>query len=194
MRGPVAPVYVPFLVGARQIRAPTRNVVSEGQSRAEPQRRSGEPMNTEQAQEPASYLLLRLGSEIYAVPGVSVRGIARWRALTPVPGAPAGLPGIINQRGFVMPVVNIHPLLGLPESPPDRATRYVLIQHDDVDLALLVDSVLDLVELSPTTFEALPVGLDPQRARFLSSIAHLDDQMLALLDLSAVIAALRAGD
>lgn len=149
---------------------------------------------TEQAQAPASYLLLRLGSEIYGVPGTCVRGVARWRAWTPVPGAPAALPGIINQRGFVMPVVNVHPLLGLPESPPDRATRYVLIHHDDVDLALLVDTVLDLVELLPTTFEALPAALDPQRARFLSGIARLDDQMLALIDLSAVIATLRAGD
>ncbi len=155
---------------------------------------SDEPMNTEQVQGPASYLLLRLGNEIYGVPGASVRGVARWRAVTPVPGTPAALPGIINQRGFVMPVVNIHPLLGLPESPPDRATRYVLIQHDAVDLALLVDTVLDLVELPPTSFEALPVGLDPQRARFLSNLARFDDQMLALIDLSAIIAALRAGD
>ncbi len=151
-------------------------------------------MSTEHAEGSVNHLLLRLGGEIYGVPGACVRGVARWRALTPVPGAPAALPGIINQRGFVMPVVNLYPLLGLPESAPDRATRYVLIEHDGIDLALLVDAVLDLVELSPTTFEALPMGLDPQRARFLSSIARLDDQILALIDLSAVIAALRTGD
>ena len=155
---------------------------------------SGSTIGAEVEHGGATYLLLRLGEEVYGVPGVCVREITRWHAPTTVPGAPPSLPGIINQRGFVMPVVNVHPLLGLPDVSPDRATRYVILQHEDVDLALIVDMVLDLLELPAATFQPLPAALDPQRARLLHALVWLDDQPVALIDLAALIATLRMGD
>jgi purine-binding chemotaxis protein CheW len=150
--------------------------------------------NTEGEQAGTTYLLLRLGEEVYGVTGTCVREITRWHAPTTVPGAPPALPGIINQRGFVMPVVNVRPLLGLPDDTPNRATRYVILQHEDVDIALIVDAVLDLLELQPATFQPLPAALDPQRARLLHALVRLDDQPVALIDLAALIATLRMGD
>ncbi len=155
---------------------------------------SGSTINTEGEQAATTYLLLRLSEEVYGVPGTCVREITRWHAPTTVPGAPPALPGIISQRGFVMPVVNVHPLLGLPDGAPDRATRYVILQHEDVDIALIVDAVLDLLELQPATFQPLPAALDPQRARLLHALVRLDDQPVALIDLAALIATLRMGD
>ncbi len=118
----------------------------------------------------------------------------RWRAPTPVPGAPEALPGIISQRGFIMPVVYIHTLLGLSVSPPDRSTRYVVVQYEDVDMALLVDAVIDLLDIPESAFESLPTALDPQRARLLHALARLDDKPLAVINLAALIAVLRVGD
>lgn len=141
-----------------------------------------------------SYLLFRLGDEIYGIPGNTVREVMRWHPPTPVPGAPAALPGIISQRGVVMPVVYVHTLLGLPESSPDRATRYVVVHYDAVDMALLVDAVIDLVDLPDAVFEPLPTALDPQRARFLHALARLDEKPLAVINLATLIAALRVGD
>lgn len=139
------------------------------------------------------HLLVRLGGELYALPGSNVREIMRWREPTPVPGAPPVLPGIINQRGAILPVVNAHMLLGLSAPPTDRATRYVLLQEGDVSLALLVDAVLDLMDLANFDQEPLPAALDPQRARLLRALTRWGGQPLALLDVTAMIAALRAG-
>jgi purine-binding chemotaxis protein CheW len=82
----------------------------------------------------------------------------------------------------------------LPDDTPNRATRYVILQHEDVDIALIVDAVLDLLELQPATFQPLPAALDPQRARLLHALVRLDDQPVALIDLAALIATLRMGD
>lgn len=155
---------------------------------------SGETTDVAHERTATNYLLLRLDTEVYAVPGACVREVTRWRVPTPVPSAPAILPGIISQRGFVLPVVNVHPLFGLPEMPPDRATRYVIIQYDDVDLALMVDAVLDLTDLPTSALEPLPAALDPQRARLLHALIRLDEQPVGLIDLAALIATLRTGD
>jgi purine-binding chemotaxis protein CheW len=144
------------------------------------------------AERPAiEVLLLRLEHELYAVPSASVREVARFRPWTPVPGAPVALPGIISQRGMILPVVEPRPLLGLDQLELTRAARLVIIVHGDVGLALLVDAVLDLVALPADTVEPSPSALDPARARFLHGVARYEDQPLGLLDLGELIAGLR---
>lgn len=138
-----------------------------------------------------SYLLINLGSELYAIQGTSVREIARWREAVPVPGAPALLPGIINQRGVVLPVVDMRVLFNFPDTPPDRATRYVIINHDEVDMALLVDSVTDLITLAASDQEPPPTGLDQQQAHLLQAVAHWENRLVGLLDPGAIITTLQ---
>ena len=138
-------------------------------------------------------LLLRLAGELYGVPSASVREVVRYRAYTPVPGSPPSLPGILSQRGTILPVVELRPLLGLAMVPVTRAARLVIVAHQEIDMALLVEAVLDLAALPADTLQPLPAALDPARARFLRGIAHYEQQPVALIDLDELIAGLRAG-
>jgi purine-binding chemotaxis protein CheW len=139
------------------------------------------------------YLIVHVGSERYAVPGAAIREVTRWRAPTPVPGAPPVLPGIISQRGVVLPVVDLRQLLGLAATEPDRAARYVIIHYDQADLALMVDAALDICHLTADDLAQPPVGLEPQRARLLSAVAQHAGQPLLVLNLAALLAALQVG-
>jgi purine-binding chemotaxis protein CheW len=136
-------------------------------------------------------LLFRVERELYAVPSTSVREIMRYRPWTPVPGAPASLPGIISQRGMILPVVEPRPLLGLEQVAITREARMVIILHNDIGMALLAETVLDLIVLPASTIEPVPSALDPARARFLRGIVHHEGQPIGLLDLDELIAGLR---
>jgi purine-binding chemotaxis protein CheW len=138
-------------------------------------------------------LLLRLAGELYGIPSASVREVVRYRAYTPVPRSPPSLPGILSQRGTILPVVELRPLLGLVIVPITRAARLVIVAHQDIDMALLVEAVLDLAALPADTLQPLPAALDPARARFLRGIARHEQQPVALIDLDELIAGLRAG-
>jgi purine-binding chemotaxis protein CheW len=138
-----------------------------------------------------AHLLVSVATESYALDGRCVREVMRWRTLTPVPGAPPVLPGILSQRGVVVPVVDLRVLLGLPAQSPDRATRLVLAHHAHTDLALLVDAVIDLVELSDP-FEPPPNAHTPT-ARLVGGVMRHGDRPLALLDLTALISAVQEG-
>jgi len=139
------------------------------------------------------FLVVRAADELYGLPGTSVREVMRWRAPTPVPGAPPVLPGIISQRGVVLPVVDLRLALGLPGAPPERSARLVIIQHEAGDLALFVDAVIDLVPLAAAARAQPPAALDPARARMLAAVARYADHPLALLNLAALIAAVQEG-
>lgn len=136
-------------------------------------------------------LLIRLADEIYALPSVYVREVGRYRAFTPVPGAPPLIPGIISQRGVILPVVDLRLVLGMPTVETTRSTRLVTVVYEDIDMALLVDAVIDLAALPPDAFGQPPAGLDPARARFLRAVAFYDDQTVAMLNVGEIVAALR---
>jgi purine-binding chemotaxis protein CheW len=141
-----------------------------------------------------TFLALQLADELYALAGHCVREITRWRMPTVVPGTPSSLPGIINQRGSILPVVVPHVLLGLiAPAGPERTTRYVIARHNETELALLVDAVLDLVDLPTARIEPLPDSFDPQRARLLQGLARFETRPLALIDLLALTSLLQAG-
>ena len=137
-------------------------------------------------------LLIQLAGELYAVPSSKVREVVRYRPYTSVPGAPPILPGIVSQRGLIVPIVELRPLLGLDAHDITRAARLVIMSHNDVDMAVLVEAVLDLASLPADTIESVPAALDPARARFLHGIAHHDEQPVAILDLDELIAGLRS--
>ena len=140
-----------------------------------------------------SYLLVQLADELYAIPDTMVREITRWREITIVPGAPPALPGIISQRGQVLPVVDLRRLLDMEHVAPDRQTRLVITHCEEADMALRVDAVLDLHHFAAEALEPVPGTLDPQRARLLRSVARHEEQPVAVLDVPEVITLLRAG-
>lgn len=136
-------------------------------------------------------LLVQIEQELYALPSASVREVARYRPWTPVPGAPSTLPGIINQRGMILPIVEPRPLLGLEQTELTRAARLVIVVHNEIGLALLVESVLDLTTFPAIAVEPVPAALDPARARLLRGILHQEHRPIGLLDLDELIASLR---
>ncbi len=141
------------------------------------------------AQSPTtSYLTVRLASEYYALPGTSVREIMRWRTPTPVPGAPPIIPGLINQRGQILTVIDARLLLGLTAAPPDRATRLIWIQHNAIDAALLVDAVIDLITITSEQLTSPPVNLAGSAQRVIQAVYQPDNDLpIAILDPAALL-------
>lgn len=109
----------------------------------------------------------------------------------PSPAPRQRSPGIISQRGVILPVVDLRLVLGLPTAETSRSTRLVTVAYEDVDMALLVDAVIDLAVVPGDAFGQPPAGLDPARARLLRAVALHEDQTVALLDVGEIVAALR---
>ncbi|ACL25281.1 MULTISPECIES: chemotaxis protein CheW [Chloroflexus] len=134
------------------------------------------------------YLLFRLTNELYALPGKAVREVMRWHTPTPIPGAPPLLPGLLNQRGQILPVIDLRLLLGLPATAPDRATRLIWVHQDDIDAALLADAVDDLIAIEPSLLEPPPAHLTGPAQRVIHAVFRYQEQPVALLDPAAVFA------
>jgi chemotaxis signal transduction protein len=103
----------------------------------------------------ASQLLLaRIGSFTYAVPTSAVERILRMAALTPLPGAPPGVVGVLNLQGAVLPAVDPRPRLDVP-TPVFDAEQHLVVMCAGTRYLLWVDRAERIVSVSPRQLQAV---------------------------------------
>ncbi len=137
--------------------------------------------------------LFALSGARFAVDVRSAREVAVFDDLTVVPGAPRLLLGVANLRGTVVPIVDVGPLLGLPELRPARSIRTLVLRDGPLLAAVAVETVLGLEPfddvLSP---DGPPAPQGHASPVLVSGWITWAGETLALLDVPRILAVLRA--
>jgi len=94
------------------------------------------------------YLSFRIASEAYGIDILQVQEIRSYEAPMRLPGAPAGVVGVINLRGVIVPVVDLRIHFG-SAAHVDRSTVVIVLNIAGSVIGAVVDAVTDVVELSP---------------------------------------------
>lgn len=138
--------------------------------------------------EKANFLIFRLADQLLAFPGKQAREILPFTAITWIPGATALLPGVMNVRGDVAAVLDARQLLGLPASEPQAGTAFlIMMQAGDGRTGLLADTIIDVAEVPVAeTVQSLPT-LDERFRRFALSQFVYEQQLVTVLDATALI-------
>ena len=83
--------------------------------------------------------IVSLGGELFTIDLQNVREVFVVESVTPVPGMPAGLIGVTNLRGSVVPLLDLRQMIGLAA---ENALKYaVVIKHGNWQVGVLVDTV-----------------------------------------------------
>jgi purine-binding chemotaxis protein CheW len=94
-------------------------------------------------------MLLRLGSERYAVELKEVAEVLPFLACTPAPGSPPSFLGMIDLRGELRAVLNMNYLLGIAEGPDGGSGFVLLLRRHSQKIGVKVDGIEDLIEVRP---------------------------------------------
>lgn len=125
-----------------------------------------------------------LAKEEYGVEINSVQEIIRATDITPVPGAPAHVRGVINLRGKIIPVVDLRKRFGLPEMEESDVQRIVVAELADKRLGMLVDSVSQVIKISSTIVEEIPEEATGVAENYIKGVGKLDERLIIILDLN----------
>jgi len=93
-------------------------------------------------------VLLKVDGQTYALHLEAVERVLRMAEITPLPGAPHVVEGVINMQGEVLTVVSIRRRLGLAERAVGISDSLVLARARKRRLAIIAESVLGVVERS----------------------------------------------
>ena len=129
----------------------------------------------------------RLGDEIYGVNVMQIREVLRYTEITPVPGAPFFVLGIINLRGNVVTVIDTRTRFGLPEGEIDNNTRIMIVEVGKQVIGMLVDSVAEVTYLKESEIEKAPNVGNEETSKFITGVCNKDDELLILIELERMI-------
>jgi purine-binding chemotaxis protein CheW len=130
-----------------------------------------------------------VGEALLGVPIQQIEEINRHFDLTPVPHGPDYVRGVINLRGEVVTVVDLRTILGLEPAELTRETRNVIVNFHGEHVGLIVDRVADVVAACSGDIDRLPANLSSADSRFYCGVYKLESELLALLDVEAVLTA-----
>jgi purine-binding chemotaxis protein CheW len=126
-----------------------------------------------------SGLRFALGAETYAVEPRHVREVLPLPRVTPLPGVPAFVRGIINVRGRIVSLLDLKPMLGLPDTGVSPTSSVIILQSSGMEFGLLADDILGLTAIPVSTLQPSLPTLTNVKAEYLLGVTA---QGLVLLD------------
>lgn len=102
------------------------------------------------------FISINLNNDFYCISLEYVKEILKDVSITKVPGTPDFIEGIMNLRGDYITVINVKNFLGLPAGNINEKKPVVIINSNELQLALLVDKVNELFEFQEIIQETSP--------------------------------------
>ncbi|MCM1282127.1 MAG: chemotaxis protein CheW [Muribaculaceae bacterium] len=145
-------------------------------------------LDTTVEKEKKQYIVVQIGSEKYGIDIGYIDNIVRMQKITRVPKAQVYFPGIINLRGEVVPVMSIRIKMGLEKDVFTNTTRIIILKIKDRGMiGVIVDAVCEVVTLSGEEIEPYDSHSSHGKEAFISGVGKKGDQLISLLELSAII-------
>lgn len=138
------------------------------------------------------YVTVTVGGQLLGLPISRVQDVFIATHITPVPLAPPEIVGLLNLRGRVVTAICMrrrlgHAATGKGAGGADCELTAVGIDQGGEAFALIVDTVGEVMRLSRTTFEPVPIHLDRAWTVLAKGVHRLDDRLLVVVDVDAVL-------
>ena len=133
------------------------------------------------------YLCFEVDGADYVIEVGSIKEIIVMCDITPVPGAPAYVKGIINLRGDISPVLSLRLRLMKPEKEYDSLSCIVVLDIDDQIIGLIVDSVTGTMHISGESIVPSPSKRSEYSEQFVTNVCKTDDGLKLLLDINKLL-------
>ncbi|HVG54199.1 MAG TPA: chemotaxis protein CheW [Vicinamibacterales bacterium] len=134
-----------------------------------------------------NYILFAVAGTTYALPSNQVAHVEMVEEITRVPNAASFVDGVVFSRGQVVPAVNLRVRFGFERAPRDLRTRLLVVQLGGRSVGLLVDACREFLTIPATGIQPPGEGLAGAGARYMSGIATLNDRLVVILNLGALL-------
>ncbi len=137
------------------------------------------------------YITFYVGDQFIGVPIYDVQEVLTAQTICPVPSSSKNIAGIINLRGQIVTVFNMHHLLEIEskDAAGDEEKEYmhVIVQGETELYSFQVDAVGDVVTIAKESLAPPPTNLAKQWVKCCFGIHHINNHMLAIIDKNPLI-------
>lgn len=134
-----------------------------------------------------SYILFELYGTTYAIKSSYVRQMDMIESITPVPNSPEFVEGVVFTRGKVIPVINLRKRFGFPTRNFDLKTRLIVLNINDREFGLIVDSARDFIVLTEESVQPVPDILKTLSEKFLLGYVSYQNKSILILNVEEIL-------
>lgn len=120
-----------------------------------------------------------LGYETYGIESSYVREVYPLKELTPLPGTPPFVLGIINVRGRILSVIDIKKFFDLPDKGLTDLNKVIILRSDSMEFGILADTILGVRAVSLNALQPSLPTLTGIREEYLKGVTG---ERLVVLD------------
>jgi purine-binding chemotaxis protein CheW len=135
-----------------------------------------------------TYLTFQVANEEYGIEILKVREIIGMLPITPVPGSPAVMQGVVNLRGKVIPVLSMRNRFNLQAGEPHEHNVIIVVDAGDGgQIGLAVDRVREVANFTAADTEPPPTYGMSIDASMVAALGKSQNRIRILLDLTKVL-------
>ena len=136
-----------------------------------------------------TFLTFQIANEEYGIAINSVREIIGTLPITPVPGSPPEMMGVVNLRGKVIPVVSMRARFGMAAGEPHPENVILVVDGRSGPIGLFADRVREVAKFAPSDTEPPPAYGLAVDTTMVAAIGKSQGRIRILLDIQRVLGA-----
>jgi purine-binding chemotaxis protein CheW len=131
-----------------------------------------------------------LAGELFGVDILMVREILKQIPVTGIPDSPDFIEGVINLRGNIIPIIDLHKRLNMSaDRNPDEQSWTIILNIGGRTTGFLVERVTRVMKIPREAIQAPPeMVMSALKRQYISGICKLNEQVMAVLDFNRILA------
>jgi len=134
----------------------------------------------------------QLGKELYGIDIMDVREIVQLTEVRAIPNAPAYVEGIINLRGEIVLIINLHRRFNIERPDLDDEdvllSGFLIIELGERKLGVRIDRVSRVVTVDAEDIREPPKMLTGIGREYIRGVTNEEDRYLIILDIHRLFA------
>ena len=139
------------------------------------------------------FLAFTLGKEEYGIHILKVQELRGYEEPTRIANAPEFIKGVVNLRGIIVPIVDMRIKFNLGTPTYDQFTVVIILNIGGRVVGMVVDSVSDVITLSPDQVKPAPEMGTALNTDYLIGLGTIDERMLILVDIDKLMSSAEMG-
>lgn len=137
--------------------------------------------------EELKYVIFQLGEYKYGMNLFYVNGIEQSYDVIPVPNAPAGVDGIINLRGEVIPIYSLRQHFNMDSKIDNREKSLLITNSSGTTLAYEVDAVASIEQVTSDQIQKMPSIAENAETAFMDHVLCIGKDIIIEINVNKVL-------
>ncbi|MBN1755396.1 purine-binding chemotaxis protein CheW [bacterium] len=129
-----------------------------------------------------------LGNEKYGVDILKVKEVMKVPDITPVPGTPSFILGVINLRGDIIPVIDLNIRLGFPRPLIKESAIILILNIEDYYIGIIVEALPVVIYTDMDQINRTPTMIQPEiDLDLVEGVVEIDDQNIIMMNIDKLL-------